>query len=147
MLECTVCLLLCKETESVLLLKKDRTDFAGKYNGVGGKLEPEESAEECAIREIHEETGADVRGRLVWLGTLICPHDCVKHDPKGVTLYFYSAEVRQSEVSQQVHETEKLRWFFVKDLLTMPLNNHLLAGDGDVQYFLNEAVHNRFHWY
>lgn len=37
MLECTVCLLLCRETQSVLLLRKDRTDFAGKYNGVGGQ--------------------------------------------------------------------------------------------------------------
>lgn len=147
MLECTVCLLLCRETQSVLLLRKDRTDFAGKYNGVGGKLEPTECAEECALREIKEEAGADVQGRLLWLGTLMHPRDCVRHDPDGVTLYFYGAEVSAGEVHQQPGETEKLRWFLVEDLLNLPTNNEVLAGDGDLQFFINEAVRNRFHWY
>ena len=30
---------------------------AGKWNGLGGKLEPGETPEECAIREIREESG------------------------------------------------------------------------------------------
>jgi 8-oxo-dGTP diphosphatase len=30
---------------------------AGRWNGLGGKLEPGETPEECAIREVHEESG------------------------------------------------------------------------------------------
>ena len=33
----------------------------GKWNGLGGKFEPGESPEECAIREIEEESGLKVK--------------------------------------------------------------------------------------
>ena len=32
----------------------------GKWNGLGGKFEPGETAEECAIREIKEESGLTI---------------------------------------------------------------------------------------
>lgn len=38
-------------------VKKDNDMHWGKYNGVGGKFEFGESAEECLVREIQEETG------------------------------------------------------------------------------------------
>jgi 8-oxo-dGTP diphosphatase len=41
---------------------KKRNDYhGGKWNGLGGKFENGESPEECAIREIKEESGLDVR--------------------------------------------------------------------------------------
>ncbi len=42
----------------VLLLKKNPGLFgAGKWNAPGGKLQPNEDAEHCAVRETQEETG------------------------------------------------------------------------------------------
>lgn len=38
-------------------VKKDNDENAGKWIGVGGKFEEGESPEECAAREIYEETG------------------------------------------------------------------------------------------
>jgi len=37
--------------------KKENDMHVGKWNGLGGKLENGESPEECAIREIREESG------------------------------------------------------------------------------------------
>lgn len=37
--------------------KKKNDYHEGKWNGLGGKFEPGESPEECAIREIQEESG------------------------------------------------------------------------------------------
>ena len=37
--------------------KKPNDVHEGKYIGVGGKLEAAETPEECAVREIFEETG------------------------------------------------------------------------------------------
>ncbi len=34
---------------------------AGKWNGLGGKLEPGESPEECVVREVREESGLEMR--------------------------------------------------------------------------------------
>ena len=42
-------------------VKKQDDIHAGKWNGLGGKLEPGESPEECAIREIREESGLQAR--------------------------------------------------------------------------------------
>jgi 8-oxo-dGTP diphosphatase len=38
-------------------IKKADDMHAGKWNGLGGKLEPGETPEECAVREIKEESG------------------------------------------------------------------------------------------
>lgn len=42
-------------------VKKQNDMHQGKWNGLGGKLEPGETPEECAIREIREEAGLSAR--------------------------------------------------------------------------------------
>ena len=41
-------------------IKKKNDIHKGKWNGLGGKLEPGESPEECIVREIKEESGLTV---------------------------------------------------------------------------------------
>jgi 8-oxo-dGTP diphosphatase len=43
-------------------IKKQNDMHAGKWNGLGGKLEPGETPEECVIREVHEESGLTIHG-------------------------------------------------------------------------------------
>ena len=38
-------------------VKKDQDENAGKWNGIGGHMEENESPEECVLREVKEETG------------------------------------------------------------------------------------------
>jgi 8-oxo-dGTP diphosphatase len=38
-------------------IKKENDMHQGKWNGLGGKLDPGESPEECVIREVREESG------------------------------------------------------------------------------------------
>jgi 8-oxo-dGTP diphosphatase len=42
-------------------IKKPNDMHQGKWNGLGGKFEPGETPEECAVREIYEESGLQVR--------------------------------------------------------------------------------------
>lgn len=53
-------------------VKKAGDIHAGKWNGLGGKLEPGETPEECAVREIREESGLIAR-RLELKGILSFP--------------------------------------------------------------------------
>ncbi len=53
--------------------KKANDMHEGKWNGLGGKLEPGETPEECAVREIWEESGLRVN-RLTLKGVLTFPH-------------------------------------------------------------------------
>ena len=41
-------------------IKKVNDVHAGKWNGLGGKLEPGESPEQCIIREVREEAGLEI---------------------------------------------------------------------------------------
>jgi len=60
----TLCYVLDKKSNSTLMIyrNKKKNDYhLGKWNGLGGKFEPGESPEECAIREIKEESGLKVK--------------------------------------------------------------------------------------
>lgn len=51
--------------------KRKKDDHVGKYNGLGGHMERDESASDCIVREIKEEAGIDVlemklRGTVNW---------------------------------------------------------------------------------
>jgi 8-oxo-dGTP diphosphatase len=43
--------------DEVLLIRKKRGLGAGKINGPGGKIDPGETPEQCAVREVEEELG------------------------------------------------------------------------------------------
>lgn len=67
---------LSKDRQSVLMVHRNArpSDHAyGKYNGLGGKMEPGEDIAACIVREIAEEAGITVeamrlRGTLSWPG-------------------------------------------------------------------------------
>ncbi len=51
-------LILCHHEGNVLVVEKHRPDWmAGRVNLIGGKVEPNETAQEATIRECFEETG------------------------------------------------------------------------------------------
>ena len=64
----TLCYIMDKKRNSTLMLhriKKENDYHQGKWNGLGGKLDEGESPEECAVREIKEESGLTVRNPLL----------------------------------------------------------------------------------
>lgn len=69
---------------TVALISKNRPKWqAGKVNGIGGKIEPNESPHEAMVREFREETGASV---LDW------EHVITYHDQwHTATIYFFRA--------------------------------------------------------
>jgi 8-oxo-dGTP diphosphatase len=52
-------------TLMVLRNKKPNDIHAGKWNGLGGKIEPGESPEVCVRREVLEETGLTIRNPVM----------------------------------------------------------------------------------
>lgn len=60
----TLCYVVDRQENSTLMIhrvKKENDYHHGKWNGLGGKFESGESPEECAIREIEEESGLLVK--------------------------------------------------------------------------------------
>jgi 8-oxo-dGTP diphosphatase len=60
----TLCYVIDRKNKATLMIYriKKRNDFHnGKWNGLGGKFEENESPEECVIREIKEESGLNIK--------------------------------------------------------------------------------------
>ena len=56
------CILIFDKTgEKILFCKRTKNPYQGKYNLVGGKIEPGEDGYAAAYRELQEETGIDYK--------------------------------------------------------------------------------------
>jgi len=71
----TLCYVIDKKNNSTLMIhrvKKENDYHQGKWNGLGGKFEHGECPEECAKREIKEESGLTVKD-IVMKGFITFP--------------------------------------------------------------------------
>lgn len=102
-----------KNEDKIMLAKKKKGFAAGKYNGVGGKVENNESIKECAIRETTEEIKVNIK-----------EFECVainKYDEyyKGVytylTTYVYFATKWEGTITETEEEGD-FAWFKINEL-------------------------------
>jgi 8-oxo-dGTP diphosphatase len=81
-----------KDGKTLMIHRNKRPDdmHMGKWNGLGGKLEPGETPEECARRELLEESGMAVQN-LIYKGLLTFPG--FAHEEDWYTFVFVSTEL------------------------------------------------------
>lgn len=93
--------------------QKDDHHF-GKWISVGGKFEPGETPEECAIREIKEETGLTVK-QMTMRGIIIFPEFTPEHD-------WYSYVFHVTEFEGKLIECDEgtLEWVNYEDVMSKP---------------------------
>lgn len=87
----------------------------GKWNGLGGKFEPGESPEACAIREVYEESGLTIR-RPELRGILTFPNFRAGED------WYAFVFVARTFHGELIDSSEGvLQWIDDADLLELPL--------------------------
>lgn len=85
MKETTLCYLIRGNEWLMMLRNKKKNDInANKWIGIGGKTEPNETAEECILREIKEECGLNA----------------VKLDFRGIIDFFYDSD--STDLSERI---------------------------------------------
>lgn len=139
-MEYTVGFLFSPDGSKVLLQRKLKTEYAGLFNGVGGKLEEGETPEQCMIREIAEETGIVQLWGFRKVCTLILPHDCGTGKDETCTLHFFCAKTREEYlVHSDNPQVEECQWWSTGNVIRVPIGTEILAGTGDVQYVVHNA--------
>ncbi len=126
--------------DQILMIHRDSGrpgDYhAGKWNGLGGKLEADESPLEAAVRELREESGLEP-GREAFrsLGVLQFPN-FKAHKSEDWVCWIYSARIEGGSAPKPVATHEgSLHWVPAADLLKLNLwpgdrefIPHVLAG-------------------
>jgi 8-oxo-dGTP diphosphatase len=111
------------ENGKVLLIKRGRDPFKGHWATPGGRIEDNESAEECLVREMEEETGLKVEPvKLIGL------YSDPKRDPRLMIAAAYlirrvSGDVRSGD------DAAEARWFSLDDLPPMCTDHPRIVRD------------------
>jgi len=105
-------IVLVKRAKEVLLTRK--AEWApGRYSLVAGFLDFGESLEECAIREVQEETGISIRN-VRYVGSQNWPFP-------AQLMAGFTADYESGDIVVDHHELEDARWFHVDALPDLPL--------------------------
>ena len=105
----------------VLLIQRNRPPSEGLWTLPGGRLEPGETAERCAIRELKEELGLDVFG-LRKVRTLRV---------RGFELQVFGTQTYDGQIVPDTTEIRAWRWVRPEQLRGMPTTpglGEVLAG-------------------
>ena len=106
--EWVVGFLFSTDQRRVVLIEKQRPEWQrGKLNGVGGKIEANETPTDAVRREFSEETGADIDGWRQF---------CELRFQAG-TVYFFVA-THNAEVTSTTDE--KVDWYETSDIANLP---------------------------
>jgi len=93
----------------ILIARRKRAFMGNNWEFPGGKLEDNETLEECLKREIFEELGIDIA-----VGKLISSRKHVLNCQSAIMLYAYQAEYLSGEIVLSDHD--EIAWVSPEDL-------------------------------
>ena len=118
-----------KDKDKVLFCKRKKEPFKDRLNFVGGKVEPGETSEDAAYRELQEETGISRRQILLYrlLDLSYYSHDFI--------LEIYVGRLNEDVVLKE--ETNPLLWLPLDEDYT---DRERFAGEQNIAHIINIAL-------
>ena len=123
-----IVLLYNKEETKILMCKREKEPYKGKYNLVGGKIEPNEDELQAAYRELEEETG--ITANDVKLSYLMD----FEYKMQSMKLEVFAGKLNKPV--DLVEEVNKLYWI---DKSEDFFDTDKFAGDGNLWHIVKHA--------
>ena len=125
------CIVITKEAEpKVLLILRGGESFKGAWAFPGGFMNMDETTEQCAIRELEEETGLRV-SEVRQIGA----YSKVDRDPRGRTITVaYLAIIDEPVAVQGQDDAAKAEWFQLSDLPHLAFDHYDIIQDAIQKY-------------
>ena len=125
------CIVITKEAEpKVLLIQRGDQPFKGGWAFPGGFLNMDETTEQCAIRELEEETGLHISD-VHQIGA----YSKVDRDPRGRTVTVaYLAIVEKPITVNGQDDAAKAQWFSLSALPELAFDHDEIVRDAVKKY-------------
>ena len=120
------CVVITKEKEpKVLLIQRGHEPFKGCWAFPGGFMNMDETTEQCAVRELEEETGLKVCN-IQQIGA----YSKVDRDPRGRTVTVaYLAIIDKPEAVKGLDDAAKAQWFPISALPKLAFDHEEIMRD------------------
>ena len=120
------CVVITKEKEpTVLLIQRGHEPFKGQWAFPGGFMNMDETTEQCAVRELEEETGLKV-SNIQQIGA----YSKVDRDPRGRTVTVaYLAIIDKPEAVKGLDDAAKAQWFPISNLPKLAFDHEEIMRD------------------
>ena len=120
------CVVITREAEpKVLLIQRGFAPYKGCWAFPGGFMNMDETADQCAIRELEEETGLKV-STVYQIGT----YSKVNRDPRGRTITVAYIAIIDSPLEVQGRDdAAKAEWFPISDLPELAFDHEEIMSD------------------
>ena len=125
------CIVITKEAEAkVLLIQRGDQPFRGCWAFPGGFMNMDETTEQCAIRELEEETGLHI-SEVHQIGA----YSKVDRDPRGRTVTVaYLAIVDEPITVNGQDDAAKAQWFSLSALPVLAFDHDEIVQDAVKKY-------------
>ncbi len=120
------CVVIAKEKEpKVLLIQRGNEPFKGCWAFPGGFMNMDETTEQCAVRELEEETGLKV-AEIKQIGA----YSKVDRDPRGRTITVaYLAIIDKAKDVKGLDDATKAQWFPISGLPKLAFDHEEIMKD------------------
>ena len=126
-----VILLFSKDTEKLLLVKRNKKTYPNMWNGIGGKIEVGETPIEAAIRECKEETGLTMVNPKL-LVTYVYPESNPMNSNTHLSVIYDFIDIEEVEDNYEGH----YEW---KDIeFALDFNSKEIAGCSNLAQMIKE---------
>lgn len=129
------CIVMTRENDpKVLLIERGHEPFKGCWAFPGGFMNMDETTEQCAIRELEEETGLKVN-EIKQIGA----YSKVDRDPRGRTITVaYLALVDKPLPVRGQDDAAKAQWFSIKNLPKLAFDHEEIMKDVLLRHISNK---------
>ena len=120
------CVVITRDDEpKVLLIQRGNEPFKGQWAFPGGFMNMDETTEQCAIRELEEETGLKV-SKIKQIGA----YSKVDRDPRGRTVTVaYLAIIDKIKIVKGLDDAAKAQWFPISSLPKLAFDHEEIMRD------------------
>ncbi len=126
-----VIFLFTKDYKKVLLMKRKKEPYKNCWNGIGGKIEENETEIEAAIRECKEETGIILKNPKLFITYKYPESNSINSNTTLNVLYDFVDETKIDENYEGTYEWKDIQF-------AMDFNNKEMAGFSNISQFIKE---------